>query len=183
MSEKTIRALVVDDSVTIRKILKNNLSKFGIAHCDEASDGKAAWQLMLKCDYDLVLTDYNMPEMNGVDFAKKISEGGEKFAKVRIAAVSSAFSKELILQFKKFGVDTFLVKPFNLEMFNEAISSLLPSLDTEQDTDSSFASELSKLFEKNSPKTTFDGKNIVLDFGEEKIYIDAGAIPKTSIKR
>lgn len=180
MSQKEIRALIVDDSITIRKILKNNLAKFNIDTCDEASDGKIAWQLLLKYDYQLVLTDYNMPELNGLELAKKIFENKDRFAHIKVVAVSSAFSQELISQFKNYGVDKFIAKPFSLEIFKEVVSSIFTNEKSDVEASSLDMDAISNLFAKNEPKTSFDGKYLILDFGADKLTIDANAVLKAA---
>ncbi|MEY4504183.1 MAG: hypothetical protein RL154_476 [Pseudomonadota bacterium] len=175
MSDSTLKALIVDDSATIRKIIKANLSKFNITLCDDANDGKAAWQLLLNKEYNFLFVDYNMPEMNGLELVKKISCNTERFAGLKIIAISSAFSKELIEQYKEFGVKIFIVKPFSLDMFKEAFEPLL-SNDALAENKEVSLDDISKLFEICLPQTSFNGTVFVLDFGGQKLTIDASAI-------
>lgn len=177
---KLVNALVVDDSAIIRKIIRTNLARFEITNCDEAADGAAALKLLQVNDYHIIFTDYNMPGMNGLEFVKKLHLYGEKYAKIRIIAVSSEFNDTLRIQFQNLGVDHFIAKPFSLEMFKEAIAPILTGDDAQKETTSLSLNDISRLFQNTSPEATFDGKYLVLDFGKDKLTIDANAIAKVA---
>lgn len=170
MAIKQIKALVIDDSATIRKILKTNLSRFGIASCDEASDGKTGIAQITKTQYDIVFTDYNMPGCTGLDIAKHISTTPEKFPNLNLIAISSVFSDDLIAQFKQFGVKHFLYKPFNLAMFQEIIEPIING-ETEVKEKLPLSKDvLTNLFNK-TPKISQENEQLIFDFEDSTLTV------------
>ena len=90
MAEQTI--LVVDDSVTMRKIIVNTMKKIGYSQFVEAEDGKAALAKMYSENVDLVITDWNMPEMNGLELVNSI-RGDASFTYVPIIMLTTRSAK------------------------------------------------------------------------------------------
>lgn len=180
MANKQIKALVIDDSATIRKILKTNLSRFGIASCDEASDGKTGIAQIMKTQYDIVFTDYNMPGCTGLDIAKHIAATPEKFENLHLIAISSVFSDELIAQFKQFGVKHFLYKPFNLAMFQEIIEPIING-DTEVKEKLPLSKEvLTKLF-TNAPKISQENGQLIFNFEDGVLTVGLESLASIAI--
>lgn len=116
-----MKVLVVDDSPTIRKILKNILRKHGI-EVEEASGGNEGLQKLLKDkEIKLIISDLNMPEMSGIEFIKRARETKPS---IRVAILSTEEEKHLV---KDVEVDAYFVKPPNIPEFIKKVKELLLS--------------------------------------------------------
>ncbi len=76
MRPDEVKLLVVDDNPMMRNVLRRLMTDLGVHFIDEAPDGGAALELFLRTAYDLVLTDWNMPVLNGLEFIRKVRHGG-----------------------------------------------------------------------------------------------------------
>jgi two-component system chemotaxis response regulator CheY len=117
-----MKGLVVDDSAVMRKILKDALFKAGITDVGEAADGREAVEAAMSEDYDIVLMDFNMPEMSGLDAVKEIRGGGKQ---VPIIMVTTEGEKSRIIDALKAGADNYIVKPFKPEHIAQKIRDSL----------------------------------------------------------
>ena len=106
-----IKILLVDDSSTMRRIQKNTLVKIGYNEIDEAEDGEDALKKITANKYNLVLMDWNMPIMNGLDCLKKV-KGDDSLKDVPIIMVTSESEKSRIIEAIQAGASNYLVKPF-----------------------------------------------------------------------
>jgi len=121
-----MRILIVDDSSTMRRIIGNVVMQLGFAKddFDEAEDGVKAWKLLGESNYDIILTDWNMPNMNGLDLVKKIrSEGAHQ--KTPIIMITTEGGKSEVITALKAGVNNYIVKPFNAEVLKEKLDGVL----------------------------------------------------------
>jgi len=121
-----MRILIVDDSSTMRRIIGNVVMQLGFAKddFDEAEDGVKAWKLLCESHYDVILTDWNMPNMNGLDLVKKIrSEGAHQ--KTPIIMITTEGGKSEVITALKAGVNNYIVKPFNAEVLKEKLDGVL----------------------------------------------------------
>ena len=109
-----MKILIVDDSSTMRRIIGNVVQQLGIKKddFDEAADGVEAWGLFQKNKYDVVLTDWNMPNMNGLDLVKHIRSVDKK---IPIVMITTEGGKSEVITALKAGVNNYIVKPFNAE--------------------------------------------------------------------
>jgi len=112
--EKMMRILIVDDSSTMRRIIGNVVQQLGIKkdNFDEAVDGLDAWNQFQQNQYDVVLTDWNMPNMNGLELVKKIRSVNKK---IPIVMITTEGGKGEVITALKAGVNNYIVKPFNAE--------------------------------------------------------------------
>lgn len=104
-----MKALVVDDSAVMRKVLAGALSRAGISEVDNAGNGQEAVDAVMECEYDLVLMDWNMPTMLGIDAVKAIRAKGKK---VPIIMVTTEAEKSRIVDAIKAGANNYIIKPF-----------------------------------------------------------------------
>lgn len=116
--------LVVDDSYTMRRIIKNILEKIGMGTIHEASNGKEALEILNRGGVDILITDWNMPEMDGLALVKAV-RSSDKFGKLPILMVTTENAKDDILNALRSGVDNYAVKPFTQEVIEEKVSKLL----------------------------------------------------------
>ncbi len=127
MSYKEKLVLVVDDSTVMRKIIKSNLKQMGFVSDNivDAEDGEAALKKIGEASVDLVISDWNMPKMKGIDFLRQLrSETGHK--NLPFLMVTSEAQKEKIIEAVQAGVSQYIVKPFNANQFEEKIKQLFP---------------------------------------------------------
>jgi len=104
-----MKALVVDDSAVMRKVLIGALGRANITDVDQAGDGKEAVAAVDGADYDLVLMDWNMPNMLGIDAVKAIREKGKTMP---IIMVTTEAEKSRVIEALKSGAQNYVIKPF-----------------------------------------------------------------------
>ena len=119
-----MKILLVDDSSTMRRIQKNTLSKIGHTDVDEAEDGADAVKKVGQGKYDLVLMDWNMPNMTGIEALKKIKED-PAYKSLPVIMVTSESEKTRIVEAIQSGAANYVVKPFQPETLEEKINSVL----------------------------------------------------------
>lgn len=112
------KALVADDSSTMRKIIIRSLQAVGVASAVEAADGDEAVHLFADGDFDLVLTDWNMPGKTGLELVQAIRAQDDT---VPIIMVTTEAEKGRVRQAIQAGVSDYLVKPFTAESLREKL--------------------------------------------------------------
>ncbi len=115
-----MKVLVVDDFATMRKIIKNVLKQINLENVVEAENGKHALEVLKKEDIDLIISDWIMPEMTGIDFLKACKED-DAIKSVPFLMVTAEAQKDCIMEAIKSGVDNYIVKPFTPEKLQGAI--------------------------------------------------------------
>jgi two-component system, chemotaxis family, chemotaxis protein CheY len=117
-----MKTLVVDDFATMRKIVKNVLKQINITNVTEAENGKQAFEILKKDpqDYELIVSDWIMPEMTGIEFLKACKEDDE-VKKIPFVMVTAEAQKDSVIEAIKGGVDNYIVKPFTPDKLQEAI--------------------------------------------------------------
>lgn len=121
-----LKILVVDDFSTMRRIIKNLLRQIGFSNIDEADDGSTALQRLKADPVDLVISDWNMPKMSGLDLLKAI-RGDDKLKKIPVLMVTAEAKKENIVEAVQAGVNNYIVKPFTAETLKEKLEKVIPS--------------------------------------------------------
>lgn len=127
MSNKLVvvmKFLVVDDSPTMRRIVINALKSFGVEDIVEAEDGQDALSKLKENQIDFVITDWNMPNMNGLDLTKTI-RASEQWKNLPILMVTTRGLKEDIIQALQAKVNNYIVKPFTPQVLKEKILAIL----------------------------------------------------------
>jgi two-component system chemotaxis response regulator CheY len=122
--DKSIKVLVVDDFATMRRILKNILKQIGFKNLVEADDGTTAWDVLEEQEIDLVLCDWNMPKMTGLELLKKV-RASEKYAKIPFLMVTAEAQKQNVIEAVQAGVSNYVVKPFTAEAISEKLEKIL----------------------------------------------------------
>ncbi|MCK5119800.1 MAG: response regulator [Candidatus Latescibacteria bacterium] len=122
-----LKILAVDDSATMRRILKNTLSRAGYTDVVEADDGVDAWAKLQAGGFNFIITDWNMPNMSGLELVNAIRES-EKFKQIPIIMVTTRSVKDDIVAAMKAGANNYVVKPFTPDTLKEKIASVLASL-------------------------------------------------------
>jgi len=118
-----MKVLVVDDFATMRRILKNVLREVGFSDISEADDGHTALRELKKETYDLVLCDWNMPGMPGIQLLHEV-RSDEALKNTPFIMVTAEAKKENILEAVKGGVSNYIVKPFTAETIREKLEKV-----------------------------------------------------------
>ena len=117
----SVKLLVVDDSSTMRRIIKNTLQRLGHKDILEAEHGLEAWTILeANNDINVLITDWNMPEMNGLDLVKKV-RAEQKYADMPIIMVTTEGGKAEVITALKAGVNNYIVKPFTPQVLKEKL--------------------------------------------------------------
>lgn len=120
---KDIKILIVDDLFSMRSLLTQSLSKLGFFNINEAYDGDVALDFLLKETVDLLITDWNMPKMTGIELTRAI-RANNKLKNIKILMVTTNHEKSQIAEAIAAGVDGYLTKPFTLKMLEDNLSIL-----------------------------------------------------------
>ncbi|MGA9120026.1 MAG: response regulator [Bacteroidota bacterium] len=125
----SLKFLVVDDSLTMRRIVINTLKSLGFESVVEAGDGKDAMAKLLSEGADFLITDWNMPEMNGLDLTRWV-RATEPFAEMPILMVTTRGNKEDVIEAMKAHVNNYIVKPFTAQGLKEKIDMILKTVES-----------------------------------------------------
>ena len=125
--DQNMKVLVVDDFPTMRRIIRNLLKEIGYENLDEAEDGTSAFDKLKGGDFDFVVSDWNMPNMTGLELLKAVrSESGIKDTPFLMVTAEAA--KENIVSAVEAGVNNYIVKPFTAAVLREKIDKILEKL-------------------------------------------------------
>jgi len=125
MPDKNMKILIVDDFSTMRRIVRNILKQLEYVNVEEAEDGDVAFEKLKESDYDFVITDWNMPNMTGLDLLKEI-RANEKLKDLKVLLVTAEAEKENIVQAAQAGVNDYVVKPFTADVLEQKINKIFP---------------------------------------------------------
>jgi len=118
-----MKVLVVDDFATMRRIVKNILKQIGFTNIMEAEDGKSALKMLQSDKFDLIMCDWNMPEMPGIELLGKV-RADEQLKGIPFVMVTAEAQKENIIEAVKAGVNSYIVKPFTAEIVEQKLKKL-----------------------------------------------------------
>ena len=123
MADQNMKILTVDDFSTMRRIIRNILRQLGYSNITEADDGTAAFEVLQTQDIDFVISDWNMPNMTGLELLKAI-RADDKLHKLPVLMVTAEALKDNVVEAVKAGVNGYIVKPFTAETLKEKIDSI-----------------------------------------------------------
>ena len=118
------RFLVVDDSSPMREIVKQRLRELGYRHIEEADDGSTALPLLQSLPFDLLITDWTMPKMPGIELLKAV-RGDPKLAHLPVLMVTAEVKRDQIIQATQAGVSGYIIKPFTAQALADKVNKLL----------------------------------------------------------
>ena len=124
---KNLKILIVDDFATMRKVIRNLLKQGGFENVVEAEDGMAALKVLKSQPVDFVISDWNMPNMSGLELLKAVRSDDELKALPFLMVTAEAL-KDNVVAAVKAGVSNYIVKPFTAEVLNEKIEKIVKSL-------------------------------------------------------
>jgi len=120
-----MKILVVDDFATMRKIVRNILKQLGFNNIEEADDGNSALTQLKSQSFDFVVTDWNIPNMSGLELVKAI-RADENLKHIPLLMVTAEALKENIVAAVKAGVNDYVVKPFDAKTMSDKLARIFP---------------------------------------------------------
>lgn len=124
---KDMKILIVDDFSTMRRIIKNLLRDLGFTNTHEADDGQTALPMLQNGSFDFLVTDWNMPGMQGIDLLKAV-RSDPKLNSLPVLMVTAESKREQIVEAAQAGVNGYIVKPFTAQTLQEKISKIFERL-------------------------------------------------------
>lgn len=125
--DRSMRVLVVDDYKTMIRIVRGLLLQLGFSNIDEAADGQSALDLVRAKNYGLILSDWNMAPMTGLELLQKVRADPRSRA-VPFVMVTAEAKTENVIAARKAGVNNYIIKPFNLAVLRQKLSAVLGEL-------------------------------------------------------
>ncbi len=129
MSDTNMKFLVVDDFATMRRIVRNLLKELNFANVDEAEDGVIALQKLSLNRFDFVVSDWNMPNMSGIDLLKAI-RADATLKHLPVLMVTAEAKKENIIEAAQAGASGYIVKPFTAATLAEKLAKIFKTMDS-----------------------------------------------------
>ncbi|CCK81750.1 CheY2: chemotaxis protein Y, response regulator [Desulfobacula toluolica Tol2] len=122
--DTSIKILIVDDFATMRRILKNILKQLGFKNLVEADDGTTAWDMLEEQSIALIISDWNMPKMTGLELLKKV-RASDRHKKTPFLMVTAEAQKQNVIEAVQAGVSNYVVKPFTAEAISDKLKKIL----------------------------------------------------------
>jgi len=123
----SIKILIVDDSITIRRIITNALKTVGFTDTIEASNGKEALEKLTSGKVDFIITDWNMPEMNGLDLIKEV-RANPVHSSMPILMITTRGTEHDVVEALQAKVNSYIMKPFTPQELKEKIEGILKTV-------------------------------------------------------
>jgi two-component system chemotaxis response regulator CheY len=123
MADKNLKFLVVDDFSTMRRIVRNLLKELGYTNVDEAEDGVVALQKLRGGNFQFVVTDWNMPNMTGIELLKAI-RADATLKHLPVLMITAEAKKENIIEAAQSGASGYIVKPFTAATLEEKLGKI-----------------------------------------------------------
>ena len=127
MVQKTIKILVVDDFPTMRRIIKNLLKDLGFENVDEAEDGAIALDRLRNGSFDFVVSDWNMPNLDGLSMLQQI-RADPALSSLPVLMVTAEAKKENIIAAAQAGANGYVVKPFTAAVLEEKLNKIFEKI-------------------------------------------------------
>ncbi|MBU2512463.1 response regulator [bacterium] len=122
---KDTKILVVDDNAKIRALIVSILRAGGFLQITEADNGANAWNIIQENNFDLILTDFMMPEMNGLDLLKKIRSGNDEMKGTPVLMITASDKPDDIVTAAKWKVNGYILKPLRVKPFLSKINQVI----------------------------------------------------------
>ena len=129
MVQKTMKILIVDDFPTMRRIIKNLLKDLGFENVDEAEDGAMGLEKLRNGNFDFVVSDWNMPNLDGLEMLKSI-RADPNLSKLPVLMVTAEAKKENIIAAAQAGANGYVVKPFTAATLEEKLNKIFEKIGT-----------------------------------------------------
>ena len=123
MTDKNIKILIVDDFATLRMSLKGILEQLGYSEIDEAEDGQEAVAKLKEKDYNLIISDIDMPVMNGFELLNYVRKD-DNLKDIPVIYITAEAEREKIVESIKAGLDAYITKPFSISTLQQKIDNI-----------------------------------------------------------
>jgi len=123
MADLNMKILIVDDFSTMRRIVRNLLKQLSFNNVDEAEDGDVALEKLKQGSYDFVITDWNMPNMTGLELLKAI-RSDDNLKALPVLLITAEAEKENVVLAAEAGVNDYIVKPFTGDVLQQKINRI-----------------------------------------------------------
>ena len=130
MSDPKMQFLVVDDFSTMRRIVRNLLKELGFLNVDEAEDGVVALSKLTSEHFDFIVTDWNMPNMDGLTLLQQV-RANPQLKHLPVLMITAEAKKENIVAAAQAGASGYIVKPFTAGTLSEKLNKILEKLERE----------------------------------------------------
>lgn len=127
MSDKNMKFLVIDDFPTMRRIVRNLLKELGYSNVEEAEDGADALSKLREGNFDFVVSDWNMPNLDGLEMLKQIRKD-DQLKHLPVLMVTAEAKKENIIEAAQAGASGYVVKPFTAGTLEEKLNKIFEKL-------------------------------------------------------
>ncbi len=129
MFDPNMKILVVDDFSTMRKIVRNVLKQLGYSNIEEAEDGAQAYSMLKEGSFQFVVSDWNMPNLDGLEMLKKIRSDPD-LKDLPVLMVTAEAEKDKVIAAIKAGVNNYIVKPFTAETLKQKMEQIYERLNS-----------------------------------------------------
>ncbi len=129
MHDKNLKFLVVDDFSTMRRIVRNLLKELGFVNVDEAEDGAAALRKLQNGNFDFIVSDWNMPNMDGLTMLQNV-RANEALRKIPVLMVTAEAKNENIVAAAQAGASGYIVKPFTAATLEEKLKKIFQNMES-----------------------------------------------------
>jgi two-component system chemotaxis response regulator CheY len=129
MADHNMKFLVVDDSATMRRIVHSLLKDLGFTSVEEAEDGVMALQMLRSGHFDFVISDWNMPNMDGLTMLQNI-RADEALKKIPVLMVTAEAEKKSVVTAAQFGASGYVVKPFSGTILEEKLNKIFQNMES-----------------------------------------------------
>jgi len=125
MYSSDTRILIVDDMMTMRKIVRKTLKEIGLLEVTEAKDGRDAWEKITNAEpgFQLIISDWNMPEVSGLELLRRV-RADSTHKSLPFVMLTAESEKDQIMEAINAGVDTYIVKPFNSNTMKDKLQEV-----------------------------------------------------------
>jgi two-component system chemotaxis response regulator CheY len=124
MNKRDLRLLIVDDHMLMRNMIRQYCTEYGVTNLDFSSNGREALEKIESDNFDVILADWNMPEMNGEDLLKEV-RANDNYSTTAFMMITAETEKAKILQILNSGATTYLVKPFSQADFHKHLDKVV----------------------------------------------------------
>ncbi len=122
-----LKVLVVDDQMTMRALVRSSLQQMGIVDINDAADGEAGLHALIAKPVNLVISDFNMPKLDGLGFLRAI-RSHEPISKTAFIMLTGRADKDLVARAAQFGVNNYISKPFTVAALKQKIEEVFGAL-------------------------------------------------------
>ena len=126
-----MKVLIIDDLSTVRRIMRKLLTEIGFKNIEEASDGEAAWKMIEGGNFNLVLSDWNTPKLQGLELAQRV-RADDRFKSLPFIMITANNTKEHVIKAAENGVSGYICKPFTIDVLKAKILEIFKQVENKE---------------------------------------------------